>query len=105
MQQYIQSQILQIAQRKEFITYLDIQHLGSKQQTDRARTALKNAQKLKNAGTVYVNGGTYTKMQATQKRPISKQEAVRQQAVNPDAWPCGTPRSKNNAFNWRMKLV
>ena len=95
-QQQIQHQILRIAQSKEFITFRDIHHLGSKQQIDRARTALKNANKLKNVGTVYVEGGTYTRMEALEKRE------VKTRLVTDDGkWPCGTPRSKNNAFNWQ----
>lgn len=95
----LQNQILAIAQNKDFITYLDIQHLGSKQQTDRARSALKNANKLKNAGTMYINGGTYTVMEATEKRVVKTRLMFQG-----DKWPCGTPRSKNNAFNWQKTV-
>lgn len=95
-QQQIQHQVLAIAQSKEFITFLDIQHLGSKQQLDRARAALKNANKLKNAGNIFIDGGSYKRMEATEKRVIKTRLMFQG-----DKWPCGTPRSKNNAFNWQ----
>lgn len=85
----IRRKILSLA-RSRNITLSDIRHLGSENQVSRARKALCDS------GDLIVVG----------KKVEGLANLLVYAAKNPDPprpkkWPCGTPKSTGNAFDWR----
>lgn len=89
-QEQIQEKIIQLAQSKPYITSLDIEHLGSEGQLERARKTLRRAGKIETHGRIQIGNSTYAQITVPKKKiQISEQPK----------WPCGTPKSTGNAFD------
>ncbi len=91
-QDQLQAKIIELAQSKPFITVLDLKRLGSVSQLERARKSLRKEGKLVTKGILSVGTIRYAKMVTPPKKP-----------VKPPKWPCGTPKSTGNAFDWSGK--
>lgn len=89
----IQAAILKIAQSRE-ITLPDFRHLGTPDQISRARKALRNS------GQLIVVGERF---EGTAKRTIysAKVPDEPKPVAKHSKWPCGTPKSAGNAFDWK----
>ena len=94
--QQIQQQIIQLARSKPYITVLDIEHLGSKGQVRRARRNLRLAGKIETDERIQIGNSTYSKI-AILDRGTTQKKAQK--------WPCGTPKSTGNAFDWNAEMI
>ena len=88
----IQSKIIELSKVNGYVTTLDLTHLGSQATVDRARRALRESGKLITVGFLAIGNNRYAKMTAAEEKP---KKALK--------WPCGTPKSTGNVFDWRGK--
>lgn len=84
----VQTEILRLAKAGP-ITIRDLKHLGHETTIRRAKKSLLAQKKLKVVSKIVINSHTYELLGLCVQRPTTH-------------WECGTVRSVDNAFDWRV---